>query len=63
MPEDAEILLCWGKDTALITSWNLLVKHYSSFWYPSSDDLTVFAPNLQWAILFFHTGRVYYGTK
>jgi len=58
-----EVYLSWDKNLAMIIPFGILVKYFDDFHYPSSDDLIVFQKELQWALLFFHTGRIYYGYK
>lgn len=58
-----EVYLSWQQDTAMIVPWKLLIKYFDAFYYPSSDDLLVFEPSLDWALLFFHTDDIYFGTN
>lgn len=57
------VFLSWDVNNSLIVPWEILIKYFDSFYYPSSDDLTVFDQSLNWALLFFHEDRIYFGTK
>ncbi|HVA97682.1 MAG TPA: hypothetical protein VNG53_02210 [Bacteroidia bacterium] len=63
LPFDKEIYLSWDNQNAMIVPCNLLIKYFESFYYSSSDDLTVFDKKLNWAILFFHEDEIYFGTN
>ena len=62
-PSDKLVFLSWDNENAMIVPWELLVKYYDSFYYPSSDDLTVIDQSLDWALLFFHNDEIYLGTN
>jgi hypothetical protein len=47
----------------MIVPWKLLIKYFDSFYYPSSDDLTVIDQSLNWALIFMHYDEVYFGTN
>jgi len=57
------VCLSWQPDVAMIVPWKILVKYYDSFYYESSDDLTVIDNSLNWALLFHHEGVIYFGTN
>lgn len=63
LPFQNNVFLVWDEKTAMIVPWKLVVKYFNEFYYPSSDDLTVFGEGLSWALLFFHTDEVYFGTN
>lgn len=63
MPFDKEVFLSWQPDDAMIVPWKLLIKYFDSFYYGSSDDLTVIDQSLNWAILFYHEDEIYFGTN
>jgi hypothetical protein len=60
---DKPVFLSWDTENAMIVPWQLLIKYFDSFYYHSSDDLTVIDQSLDWALLFFHNGEVYFGTN
>jgi hypothetical protein len=60
---EKNVFLSWDSKNALIVPWKILIKYFDSFYYPSSDDLTVFDQSLNWALLFFHDDRIFFGTK
>ncbi|HEY2582349.1 MAG TPA: hypothetical protein VGI43_11110 [Mucilaginibacter sp.] len=61
-PEE-RIFLSYQRDMAMIVPWKLLVEYFDSFYYPVSDDLTVFDQSLNWALLFFHEDEIYFGAN
>ena len=58
-----EIFLSWDNGTAMIVSFGLLIEYFDDFYYSSSDNLTVFQENLDWALLFFHADQIYFGSN
>jgi hypothetical protein len=58
---DNRVFLSYGERWAIIVPWKLLVKYFDDFQY--ADDLTVFDEQLNWALLFFHEGEIYFGTN
>ena len=63
LPFDKSVYLCWDKDNTLVLPWKIFIKYFDSFYYTSSDDLTVFDESLNWAILFYHEDEIYFGTN
>lgn len=61
VPLEMEVYLIYDNGIAIIAPWELVVKYHNDFQY--SDDLTVFDKTLNWALLFFHEGRIYFGEK
>jgi hypothetical protein len=60
---DKTVYLTWDPQTSLKTKWKYVVKYWDSFFYSSSDDLTVFDESLNWALLFTHHDDLYWGTN
>ena len=56
-----EVILSWDFDNAMILPFGLLVEYFDDFHYSSSDDLTVFQKDLNWAFLFSHADQIFYG--
>ncbi|NES82313.1 MAG: DUF2947 family protein [Moorea sp. SIO2B7] len=63
IPFQQTVILSWQPTWAVITNWKLLVKYWTSFYYPISDDLTVVDESLDWSVLFFHEHEIYFGTN
>lgn len=63
LPFEKRVLLCWQPHCSIETTWKILVKYWSDFYYPMSDDLTVCDESLQWALLFHHEEEVFFGTN
>ncbi len=58
---DKMVALSWDFRDALLVPWSVLIKYFDSFYYGSSDDLTIVDSSLQWAVLFHHSDVVWYG--
>jgi len=63
IPLDKSVFLSWDTENAMIAPWQLLIKYFDSFYYHSSDDLTVIDQSLDWALLLFHNDEIYFGTN
>lgn len=63
LPFDKPVFLSWQPTEAMIVPWKLLIKYFDSFYYRSSDDLTVIDQSLNWALLFYHEDEIYFGTN
>ncbi|MFN8277463.1 MAG: hypothetical protein U0T84_08275 [Chitinophagales bacterium] len=63
IPFDKPVFLSWQPTEAMIVPWKLLIKYFDSFYYGSSDDLTVMDQSLNWALLFYHEGEIYFGAN
>ena len=60
---DKLVFLSWNETDAIAVPWKLLVKYFDSFYYGGADDLTIIDQSLNWALLFFHEGEIYFGTN
>ena len=63
IPFAAPVYLSWQPDWAVKTTWKMVVKYWTDFYYPISDDLTVIDGSFRWALLFFHEHEVFFGTN
>ena len=63
IPFDHLIFLSWQPSWAVKTTWKMLVKYWTSFYYPISDDLTVIDQSLEWGVLFHHEHELHFGTN
>jgi hypothetical protein len=63
IPFRQTIFLSWQPTWGVVTNWKMLVKYWSSFYYPISDDLTVIDESLDWSVFFFHENEIHYGTN
>jgi hypothetical protein len=63
LPFDKPVFLSWDSKNSMIVPWKILIKYFDSFYYPSSDDLTVVDQSLNWALLFYHEDEIYFGTN
>ncbi len=63
IPFDRKIFLIWQPEWVVETTWKMLLKYWTDFYYPISDDLTVCDESLQWSLLFFHEHEAFFGTN
>lgn len=57
------VFLSWQPTEAAIVSWKIFINYFDSFYYGSSDDLTIIDCSLNWALLFYHEDEIYFGTN
>lgn len=63
LPFEKTVYLFWDQQNSMIVPWKIFIKYFDSFYYPGSDDLTIFDESLQWALLFYHEDEIYFGTN
>jgi hypothetical protein len=63
LPLEKKVFVSWDCQNGAIVPWEILIKYFKAFYYPGSDDLTVFDQNLNWAFVFAHWETIYFGTK
>jgi hypothetical protein len=63
IPFRQRIWLSYQPEEAIETTWKMLVKYWTAFYYPISDDLTVIDGSFNWALLFFHEHEMYFGSN
>jgi hypothetical protein len=44
----------WDATTAVTAPFVLVARHWSDFFYPSSDDAAVIPPHLKWMLAWHH---------
>ena len=60
IPFRQRVWLSYEPEWAIETTWKLLVKYWTAFYYPISDDLTVIDGAFTWALLFYHEEEVFF---
>ncbi len=63
VPFRQRVYLSYQPDTAVVTTWKMVILYWDLFYYSISDDLTVIDDSSQWALLFFHEHEVFWGSK
>lgn len=63
IPPDRQVFLSWVNLTSMIAPWRLLVQYWNNFYYPSSDDLTVFDGSPDWVLYCSHEEVICFGTN
>ncbi len=62
LPFDKPVYLSWTHEDAMIVPWKMVVK-YSEDLALGGDDLTIIDASLNWAVLFYHEGDLFFGTN
>ncbi len=57
------VWLSYQPDCAIEATWKILIKYWTAFYYPISDDLTVIDGSFDWALLFHHEAEVFFGSS
>ncbi len=63
IPFRRRVWLSYQPEWAIETTWKMLVKYWTAFYYPISDDLTVIDGSFTWALLFHHEEEVFFGSN
>lgn len=48
------VVVSWDAQTAALTTWQYFAQYWDDFCYPSSDDVTVWAPGERWVLNYRH---------
>ena len=51
---DEAVIVSWDATTAVTAPFVLVARHWSDFFYPSSDDAAVIPPHLKWMLAWHH---------
>lgn len=51
---DEAVIVSWDATTAVTAPFVLVARHWSDFFYPSSDDAEVIPPHLKWMLAWHH---------
>jgi len=57
---DEAIVVSWSPSLALLTRWETFVRYWDAFCYPSSDDVTVWAPASDWTLCYWHFEQIHF---
>ncbi len=63
VPFRRPVYLSYQPDTAVLTTWKMLIRYWDLFYYSISDDLTVIDDTLNWVLLFYHEHELYFGSR
>jgi hypothetical protein len=55
-PADTPVIVSWQREDAVLVPWRVFVDYWDAFWYPASDDVTVFPLSEAWALSCDHEG-------
>jgi hypothetical protein len=57
------VIASWEDDEAILLPWENFAQFWSSFCYPSSDDVTVVPLSEAWALSYSHEERFFWRTR
>lgn len=60
---DQAVVAGWDARTAVVTLWGTFARHWGAFCYPSSDDVTVWAPGGDWVLCYRHFQFIEFGRR
>jgi hypothetical protein len=49
-----DVIASWSKEEAILLPWHVFTAHWSSFCYPSSDDVTIVPLSERWVVSYSH---------
>jgi hypothetical protein len=58
-----QVVVSWDASSAVITDWDLFVRHWDDFCRPSSDDTTVWSPGNPWTLCYWHHGLLRFDSQ
>jgi hypothetical protein len=53
---ETPVIVSWQLEDAVLVPWRLFAEHWDAFWYPASDDVTVFPLSEAWVLSCDHEG-------
>jgi hypothetical protein len=54
IPADEAVVVSWDTHTAVTAPFAVVTRHWSDFFYPSSDDAAVIPPHGEWMLTWHH---------
>jgi hypothetical protein len=57
-----DVIASWNKEEAVLLPWHVFTAHWSSFCYPSSDDVTIVPLSERWVASYSHEERFFWKT-
>jgi hypothetical protein len=60
VPPQQEVFVSWNSLEAVVTTWELIIKYWNTFWYPGGDDMVVFDASLAWALFISHEEEAFF---
>ena len=54
IPPSQTILISWAPHLAVRTEWSVFLAYWDDFCYPSSDDVSIWAPDATWTVCYDH---------
>ena len=55
-PSDTPVVVSWHRQDAVLVPWRVFAEYRDAFWYPASDDVTVFPLGEAWVLSCDHDG-------
>ena len=60
---DQWVVVSWDHRHAVLVRWNMFCEYWDDFCYPASDDVTVWPPCEEWALVYLHHGEFVFGER
>ena len=54
IPADGAVVVSWDAQTAITAPFAVVARHWSDFFYPSSDDAAVIPQHGEWMLMWHH---------
>ena len=61
VPGDESVIVSWDAQTAVTAPFGLVVKYWSDFFYPASDDAAVIPRRTDWMLVWHHLESFEFG--
>ncbi len=58
---DQGVIAMWDPTTAVALPWQLFCEYWDDFYYPGSDDVSVWPVAETWCLLYHHEGQLIFG--
>ncbi len=62
IPVNEPVIVSWDTDTAVTAPFAVVARHWSDFFYPSSDDAAVIPPYVEWMLTWHHEELFEFGS-
>lgn len=57
------VIVSWDQHHAALVRWDVFYEYWDDFCYPASDDVTVWPPSEEWALMYLHNEEFVFGVR
>ena len=61
--QDQMVIVSWDHHHAVLVRWDVFCEYWDDFCYPASDDVTVWPPSEEWALMYLHSEEFVFGVR